>query len=182
MAPPLKLRPRCIRCGTVTKALRRKFCSGSCSKKTAWEMGMRGGPPKGPRIERACEYCGKIFLIRPSRPVGRFCSITCSKSIHGKSRTRDYFAVQKRNNKAKRKKAVGRHTVGDIVKILKRQDGRCVYCKTDIKKRYHVDHIIPLTRGGTNWPDNLQLLCPSCNLRKSSKKPELFANEMGLLL
>ena len=36
----------------------------------------------------------------------------------------------------------------------------------------HVDHIMPLARGGPNTLDNLQLLCARCNLAKGAKVPE----------
>ena len=34
-----------------------------------------------------------------------------------------------------------------------------------------LDHIIPIARGGTSTPDNLQLLCRRCNIRKSDRAP-----------
>lgn len=43
----------------------------------------------------------------------------------------------------------------------------CVYCgATD---RLTVDHMIPLARGGTNWPANLVPACETCNGRKHTK-------------
>jgi 5-methylcytosine-specific restriction endonuclease McrA len=41
---------------------------------------------------------------------------------------------------------------------------------------------MPLARGGTNHRRNIQILCPSCNLRKGWKHPIDFAQEMGRLL
>ncbi len=42
---------------------------------------------------------------------------------------------------------------------------RCVYCKCDGKME--ADHMIPLTRNGTNWPSNFVPACVRCNRRKS---------------
>ena len=43
----------------------------------------------------------------------------------------------------------------------------CAYCGAE--GELHVDHVIPLSRGGTNWPANLRPACPSCNRRKGNK-------------
>lgn len=52
--------------------------------------------------------------------------------------------------------------------VLRRDGFKCVDCKhTD--KPLHVDHIIPLSRGGTNHLENLQTLCDECNLGKGDE-------------
>ncbi|PHE94706.1 hypothetical protein COF76_23130 [Bacillus wiedmannii] len=33
----------------------------------------------------------------------------------------------------------------------------------------HIDHLIPLTKGGDSTPDNLQVLCRTCNIKKHNK-------------
>jgi hypothetical protein len=63
----------------------------------------------------------------------------------------------------------GRLPKGTVKSIGERQHWLCIYCKCDVSQKYHVDHIIPLAKGGKHVPDNIQILCPSCNVRKSSK-------------
>lgn len=93
-------------------------------------------------------------------------------------------AVGDRNRRSAKKGAAGRHTTGDIEAILVRQKFKCAECGVSVKKREnrHVDHIVPLSKGGTNWPSNLQILCPPCNLKKAAKDPLDFAKERGRLV
>jgi 5-methylcytosine-specific restriction endonuclease McrA len=85
------------------------------------------------------------------------------------------------NRRARKTAAGGRCTANDIAKLLILQRQRCIYCTKKLAK-YHIDHIMPIALGGTNDVDNVQLLCQGCNLRKSSKHPNSFAQELGLLL
>jgi len=64
--------------------------------------------------------------------------------------------------------------------LWERQRGRCAICnglmarrRADLphaslysKLRATFDHIRPLSRGGADGPDNIQLACRSCNLAK----------------
>ena len=59
--------------------------------------------------------------------------------------------------RAKEAEAEGSHTSGDLERIYELQRGRCAYCRIKLGGKYQVDHIIPLSKGGTNWPNNLQL-------------------------
>ena len=54
--------------------------------------------------------------------------------------------------------------------VFKRNEYKCVECGKGKKETtLHVDHIIPVTRGGSDELDNLQTLCEACNLAKSDK-------------
>lgn len=47
---------------------------------------------------------------------------------------------------------------------------RCYLCSAHLhKSNVHLDHRIPLSRGGSNWIANLAPACQTCNLRKSNK-------------
>lgn len=92
------------------------------------------------------------------------------------------------NRRAKKNNAEGRYTRDDISRILSLQKWKCANCKSCLKgvhkgkRRYHVDHIYSLSKGGTNWPDNLQALCVSCNSKKNDLDPIDWANKNGKLL
>lgn len=75
-----------------------------------------------------------------------------------------------RNSKALRRGAEGKHTKEDINRILLDQKNRCKTCEKELSiTGFHVDHIEPVSKGGSNWPWNLQILCPKCNLSKNAK-------------
>ena len=76
----------------------------------------------------------------------------------------------------------GSHTVSDISAIFKAQRGKCAYCRKKLGDKRHVDHIIALSRGGSNDRKNLQILCESCNLSKASRDPIEFAQSRGYLV
>lgn len=53
--------------------------------------------------------------------------------------------------------------------VFKRDQYRCVECgaSKDDGATLHVDHKIPVSKGGTDELENLQTLCSDCNLNKS---------------
>lgn len=88
----------------------------------------------------------------------------------------------KARRRARVKGASGTFSGADVALLLKKQKHRCIYCKASIRKRYHIDHKVAVSKGGSNLPDNLQILCPACNISKGSKDPIVFAWTMGMLL
>ena len=66
------------------------------------------------------------------------------------------------------------------LEIANRDDWTCQSCGTQIWECMrgrnvptapHIDHIVPLSRGGPHTRSNSQLLCAGCNLRKHNKIP-----------
>ena len=60
------------------------------------------------------------------------------------------------------------YTAKDVADLMVGQQGGCMYCWTPLTS-YHVDHVVPLSRGGGNGVDNICLACPSCNSSKNNK-------------
>jgi 5-methylcytosine-specific restriction endonuclease McrA len=53
--------------------------------------------------------------------------------------------------------------------VLERDDGVCGICGDDVDPMdFHVDHIVPLARGGPHIYANVQVAHPACNMRKGA--------------
>ena len=77
------------------------------------------------------------------------------------------FICKVGKHKSKRKRT--RIPRGMRHEVFKRDGYRCVECgaSKDDGATLHVDHKIPVSKGGTDELDNLQTLCSDCNLNKS---------------
>jgi len=90
-----------------------------------------------------------------------------------------------RAKRANRRALEHKVTVGDLTAIARVYDlatngnrVRCYLCGKAIPKaQRHVDHIMPLSKGGLHTASNLAIACAKCNLSKGAKLPE----EVGLL-
>lgn len=70
----------------------------------------------------------------------------------------------------------------DLKEWKLKQKKVCYWCGCGCAKGYHVDHYVPLSKGGKHEADNLVISCADCNLRKNAKDPYEFAQEVGRLL
>ena len=76
----------------------------------------------------------------------------------------------------------GIHTAADIQRQGEIQHWVCWWrgpgCLVDCKDDYHVDHLIPLAKGGHNNPSNIVIACPHCNDSKGAKLPQEWIGKL----
>lgn len=129
--------------------------------------------------ERRCRSCGDylpentvFFRIYKYNPysMSHVCR-DCDLAINAERR----IALTNRN-RAARYGTVSEQPLGVIQELYAQQKGCCHYCNIEFDRylddAYHVEHKLPLSRGGTNDRENLVLSCPKCNLQKQSRTPE----------
>jgi len=83
------------------------------------------------------------------------------------SKNKAEYIISAKNYKARKKGAVGGYTPQEWDKLCEVYNHTCPACKEP--KPLTVDHIIPLSKGGSNYINNIQPLCQSCNSKKRTK-------------
>lgn len=89
------------------------------------------------------------------------------RRTYRKERTKRLRGANSRKRRAREVEAEGSHTVEDI-RCLYEQQERCI-CGKPLEEGYTIEHIQPLCRGGSDYPENLMLMCLPCNQQKLKK-------------
>lgn len=167
----------CVNCGAPHRAARAdgKYCSLLCrdidrGARTVWPLPRRHpvmqilhpAPSKpAPQAQRTaqCEWCGSTFVT--NKQVQRMCSTDCKI-------------------KAKRVRRRGReagsptfYTWSEVMRLFLVFDRCCAYCERPIDGQPDPDHVVPLSRGGSNSITNILPCCRPCN----SDKRDLLLEE-----
>lgn len=117
------------------------------------------------------------------------------KEYRERNREKVLFRAMKwnRNNPEKRRAIVSNYrdrrrsqedggiSSADLSEWISSQIKICYWCGRKCEESFHVDHYVPLSRGGKHEADNLVIACPPCNIRKNAKDPYEFANSVGRL-
>lgn len=148
------------RCGLCRAA------KASAGRRYAARRRAEGRPLHRARVAeiRACEHCGSTFsarldMVKAGR--GRFCSAECGKRAQGWDGT-----PRRRFRPSKSLRAF----------IMERDGGVCQLClspvRVDVDSSHprfpHLDHIIPMSLGGSDEAENLRLACAQCNTSRGA--------------
>jgi 5-methylcytosine-specific restriction endonuclease McrA len=133
---------------------------------------------KGYYIKWQAENCDRIKANRAAWKAANAEKIKAMNAAWAKGNK-----PRQHNYRAKRRALTVGILSPDIVqRLFVSQRGRCACCGTRLGESFHLDHIIPIAKGGTNTDENVQLLTPTCNLQKGTKDPIEFMRSRGRLL
>lgn len=170
---------KCSNCGIIysdylnrINKAKKHYCSRECQLKS--RSGINNPNWRGGLAKCKCVECGsdfEIFQASIKNGEGKFCSMKCkvlNQTIYESDRERGREANRKRDA---RKRAIikihGTHSVSEWNELLKKYDSKCAKCET--QEKITRDHIIPLSKGGTDLISNIQPLCHSCNCKKHAR-------------
>ena len=80
----------------------------------------------------------------------------------------------------RKRNAEGDFTLGEWNSKLEEYNYRCAYCGCELDTDIiTIDHVIPISRGGPNYIENLVPACRSCNSKKHTKTADEFLAELN---
>jgi len=153
----------CVQCGQrfVGGNITAMYCSIGCQRQAFWRR--RGVDP----APRRCPECDVVFEVVYGRGAAVFCSDECS-------------AKHNRRKVKWRRKARMRSVANDNIDpfyVFDRDGWRCKLCGVSTPKRLRgtyddrapeLDHILPISLGGSHTLDNVQCACRKCNGAKGA--------------
>lgn len=171
----------CVQCGISLAGRRRDavFCSTFCSDVR------RGSRLAEPLSERVCALDGCDVVFIPNRAAVRCCSerhgqIHWNRVSRAEGRQQNAPWNERRKAGYHKRRALKRGTqVEDIqpIDIYERDIWLCGLCSTPVdpdvawpdRLSASLDHIVPLSKGGTHTYENVQLAHLTCNVSKGNR-------------
>ncbi|MFD3815028.1 HNH endonuclease [Streptomyces rubiginosohelvolus] len=174
----------CPGCRALFKPWRtdQRYCTPGCGNRHR----SRGAYRHADLTPRPCLRCGATFT--PKQSASAHCSRLCSRRTtyarYRKERVAAAVAWARANptmraaianqNKARRRQWMQTNpgSVGvssrDWVTLVRHYHRHCAYCGGN-KGGIHMDHVIPISRGGRHAIGNVLPACQGCNLSKGAK-------------
>lgn len=81
------------------------------------------------------------------------------------------FYERKRKFKIRGNNIVGSHSFEDWINLKNKKENKCLRCgKSEPEVKLTGDHIIPISKRGTDYIENIQPLCIKCNQIKNNRE------------
>lgn len=166
--------PRIASCSECGSGFRQRTpahltCGKPCSVRRTARLNRDANASRKPRVERTCKECEARFTPEYGDKRRVFCSAECMERSNRRGR--------RRSSSALRQRASWRRIRARRPAIVARYGGRCGICKRSIDMSLHwthplsltIDHIHPLSAGGTDDEANLWPAHRQCNEDKSDQ-------------
>ncbi|WP_188942134.1 HNH endonuclease [Virgibacillus salexigens] len=157
---------KCNYCGIYLNHYQKNFCSKQCANNSIKKHSC------------ICGYCKRNFTGRKGRP-NKFCSRDCFHNALGcNPKQYKYDTYLSDASSVKRAKHYGvRYEKIEPLKVFERDEWKCGICGSYVNHSLSypdtmsasIDHIIPLSKGGSHTYKNVQCSHLSCNLIKRNK-------------
>jgi 5-methylcytosine-specific restriction endonuclease McrA len=134
-------------------------------------------------VQRKCRYCSETYELTKNNfghnPRGGFrwkCR-RCVREFVREYNATNFFRASERTEH-RRGTVLTQSERRSYGRQLAERDGGylCFYCKEPLTSDYHVDHKIPIAKGGTHSIENFALACMQCNQEKHAKDLDEYRN------
>jgi 5-methylcytosine-specific restriction endonuclease McrA len=102
------------------------------------------------------------------RPEWREKNNARGRKYRAQQRVKPLLALRALKAEQNRKNAPGTCSPAQLQARIDYYGKLCYVCFAPYQA---IDHVIPITKGGSNWPANLRPICKSCNSRKNNRWP-----------
>jgi hypothetical protein len=159
----------CRCCGDRFKpaTYQQSYCSDRCRVRQSYNhLRAKTGSKRDPNTRRTCDECGVDYCPRDKRQS--YCSLACS----GKA----FHRITTRVRRARVAKVEVEKV--DPIRVFERDGWKCQLCGIKTPKQLRgsrannapeLDHIMPISKGGSHSYTNTQCSCHKCNHAKGSK-------------
>ena len=161
--------------GELAEIVRTAFLVKSCPRCHENKMALIEVSPNAKSIEYACIHCGRRQRAAATSPdaaraktLEKFIVAVLGKTWF-KTLRHGYRCTFLTPEATLPYERPTRELIPEAMRaqVWRRDDGRCVQCGS--RENLHIDHIVPVSKGGATSVPNLQVLCQSCNLSKGAK-------------
>lgn len=149
------------------KACRAAYDAAHTAAKAVYDAGYRAANPERRRNWGRLWRARNAERVRASRQ--RHAAANCARVMRAYRANPEPFKVRAKERRVRLRRIPGSFTAADIALIRETQRGLCAYCGSTLMANSPIEHMTPITRGGTNWPWNLCIACRPCNQRKFTK-------------